>query len=100
MRVALGITRPTGPRAHLKAKANAEAERLAAAAFDAAMKDGSLALKLIREVDPPVAVELSARGELTPEIIKSLSSSELRALAGMVAEHQSAGLESSPQAEA
>jgi hypothetical protein len=50
------------------------------AALDGALKNGALALKLIREVDPPVEVSVQARMPTTREEVEALSLDELRAL--------------------
>jgi hypothetical protein len=50
------------------------------AALDGALKNGALALKLIREVDPPVEVSVQARIPTTLEEVDELSLEELRAL--------------------
>lgn len=81
MRLALGSTRPNSPRAILRARANADAERLADAAVRDGLKNGALALKVIREVDP--APEVTVRAELPTSVeeLEGLSLSQLMALA-------------------
>jgi hypothetical protein len=83
MRLALGVTRHTGPRAVLRARAMADSERLAAAAIDGALKNGALALKVIREVDPAPQASVSVSIPRTPEDVNALGLEELRALLGV-----------------
>jgi hypothetical protein len=83
MRLVLGVTRQTGPRAVLRARAMADSERLAAAAIDGALKNGALALKVIREVDPAPQASVSVSVPRTPEDVNALGLEELRALLGV-----------------
>lgn len=58
----------------------ADAERLAAAAIDGAMKDGRLALQVIKEVDPSPQASISVSMPTSVEEVASLGLEELRAL--------------------
>jgi hypothetical protein len=84
MRMVLGNTRPTSPRGHLKARAFADAERIAARAVNGALDDPRLALALIREVDPPAQVEVSLAMPQTMEEVERLSPMDLLALAAQL----------------
>jgi len=90
MRLQLGNTRPTGPRAALQAMAMVESKRLASSILDAALdpdadplRRGALALRVIDTVDPfaKATVEVSGIENLTPEDVDKLSYAELIALA-------------------
>ena len=97
MRLALGTTRPGSPRAALRARANAHADKLAEAAVGGALKDGSLALRLIREVDPVVEVSVSAPVvPSTPEGVEALSYRELLAIAAAYGDRPSPDPEAAP----
>jgi hypothetical protein len=84
MRLQLGNTRPTGPRAALQAMAMVESKRLARTAIDAALdpsadpiRAGGLALRVIEAVDPRSETTLELRTDLSPEDVDRLSYSEL-----------------------
>jgi len=102
MRLALGLTRSTGPRAVLRAKAIAGSERLAAAAYDAALDNGALALKLIREVDPPLEATVSVSLPTSEDEIDKLTLRELELLEarGLIGDPQPAPLALDPQSQA
>lgn len=65
----------------LKARAFAEAERLAASAINGAMKDPRLALAVIKEADPAPQAEISVSTDLSVEDVQGMSYSQLLAVA-------------------
>jgi len=81
MRLQLGITRKGGPRSVLKARAFAEAERLAATAINGAFDDPRLALAIIKEADPAPQAEISVSAPLSVEDVNGMSMSQLFAVA-------------------
>ena len=80
MRLQLGITRPTGPRAVLKAKAFLEQEAIAARVVADAKLDGALGLRLINTVDPAPVASLSVDIPADLSQLDGLSMSQLFAL--------------------